>query len=45
MGHAPALHPRQLMPVLGKTLEMQENRAEVGSRAKWGEQEGEASYK
>lgn len=45
MGQAPALHPRQLTPVLGKTREMQEDRAEVASRAKRGEQEGEASYK
>lgn len=39
------LHPGQLTPAQGKMREMQEDGAEVGSRAKRGEREGEASYK
>lgn len=45
VGQALVLHPRQLTPAQGKMREMQEDGAEVGSGAKWGEQEGEASYK
>lgn len=45
VGQSPALHPGQLTPALGKMQEMQEDGAEVGSGAKWGERAGEASYK
>lgn len=45
MGQAPVLHPGWLTPALMKMQEMQEDGAEMGNGAKWGEWEGEASYK
>lgn len=40
-----ALHPLLLMPTLEKMREMLEDRTELGSGARRGEWQGEASYK